>query len=114
MHRRIAATMLTVVLALGGLSTTTASAVSAAPRTAITLTAVQGTAPGEAVVTLGGPAVRTEAVRELAKSKSAKSKSKKKKGKGVSFFAILLILLLAGLLVAVVVWALLRRRGNRH
>ncbi|MGW2399305.1 hypothetical protein ACWCYY_22370 [Kitasatospora sp. NPDC001664] len=113
MHRRIAATMLTLVLALGGLSTTTASAVSAAPRSAITLTAVQGTPPGEAVVTLGGPAVRAEAVRELAKSKTAKSKTKKKK-KGVSFIAILLILLLVGLLVAVVVWALLRRRGDRR
>ncbi|MBB4948888.1 beta-lactamase regulating signal transducer with metallopeptidase domain [Kitasatospora gansuensis] len=102
-----------MTLAFGGLTaaTATASAASAQPRNSVTLTAVQGAQPSDAVLVVATPALtKTVATTELAKSKS-------KKKKGLSVVAILIILVLLGLLVAAVILVVLamKRRGNdRH
>ncbi|WP_157531493.1 MULTISPECIES: hypothetical protein [unclassified Kitasatospora] len=103
-----------MTLAFGGLTATTAtaSAASVQPRNSVTLTAVQGALPSDAVLVVAAPAVaKTVATTELAKSKS------KKKKKGLSVVAILIILVLLGLLAAAVILVVLamKRRGNdRH
>ncbi|WP_405017741.1 hypothetical protein OHV05_12500 [Kitasatospora sp. NBC_00070] len=111
----MAATLLTLTLAFGGLTATTASAgdASVQPRNSLTLTAVQGAQSSDAVLVVAAPAVtRTVATTEL-----AKSKSKSKKKKGLSVVGILIILVLLGLLAAAVILVVLamKRRGkDRH
>ncbi|BFV58941.1 hypothetical protein KCMC57_up40450 [Kitasatospora sp. CMC57] len=113
MRTRLAATLLTMTLAFGGVmaTTATANAASVQPRNSVTLMAVQGAQPSEAVLVVGAPAVTKVATTELAKSKS------KKKKKGLSVVAILIILVLLGLLAAaviLVVLAMKRRGSDRH